>query len=145
MDIWHNLSEQLNIYDDAKKRQDIMLINYGVNVDFLGNFISSESVDFGGFVGIGIGGNSWSGKWLKDFESDWVAEGLNKFNFTSFDFWVNVGLRTNIATYHGLELVARVPFLKTQLIKANDEANGVSFKFDIKQNYNILARYSFSF
>ena len=28
---------------------------------FLGNFIANENIDFGGFVGFGIGGNTWFG------------------------------------------------------------------------------------
>lgn len=38
-----------------------MLLNYGANIDFLANVLVSESVDLGGFVGLGIGGDSWFG------------------------------------------------------------------------------------
>lgn len=34
------------------------LFTYGVNVDFLGNFLSTSVVDFGGFVGLWLGGNT---------------------------------------------------------------------------------------
>ena len=44
------------------KKSSVMLLNYGANIDFLANVLAGESVDLGGFVGLGIGGDSWLGK-----------------------------------------------------------------------------------
>ena len=141
LDLHHNLKN----FTGTNYRPDIILINYGVNVDFLGNFVSTESVDFGGFVGVGIGANSITGKFIKDDVKILEEQGF-KFTDTGFDIALNVGLRTNIATNHGLELVARVPFLPMKMIdeKATAGEHG-SYKITFKQDYNIMARYTFSF
>ena len=149
MDLHHNLKKFTGTNDEGVNesyRPDITLINYGANVDFLGNFVSSESVDFGGFVGVGIGANSITGKFIKDNVKVYEGENGWKFTDTGFDVWLNVGLRTNIATYHGLEVVARVPFLPVKMIdeKAVAGEHG-SYKITFKQDYSIMARYTFSF
>ena len=62
LDIHHNLTKSETLNETTgnyeNKRMDIMLINYRVNVDFLGNFVVTEIADFGGFVWFGIGANS---------------------------------------------------------------------------------------
>lgn len=67
-----------------------------------------------------------------------------KFSDTGFDIALNLGLRTNIAKYHGLELVARVPFLPVKMVEYADEI-GFKVKQTFGQPYSILARYTFSF
>ena len=138
MDLTH---ASIKMTDNETGQQDTLfspiLVNYGVNVDFLGNFVVTESVDFGGFVGVGIGGNTWTGKDIEDMKK---ADSNTKT--TSFDLSLNVGLRTNIATNHGIELAFRVPFLKTQLRSPKD-TNGADIK--LGQNFRVLARYTFSF
>lgn len=138
------------------KNVSATMINYGVNVDFLGNFIAQESLDFGGFVGLGIGGTSWLGKSINDYQKfiDSYQQGW-KLNKNSFDVALNVGLRANIAKNHGVELVARVPFLATKLFdKTYQERFDVggdtilstsSEKTSIHHPYSITARYTFSF
>lgn len=129
--------------NDAIANFNTILVNYGVNVDFLGNFVVTEIADFGGFIGLGIGGNTWSGKDIKDLKNDIALEGGTTLKDTSFDVALNVGLRTNIAKYHGIEVAVRVPFLKTQLYK--DSGAGGSIKMELGQNFRVLARYAFSF
>ena len=165
LDIHHNLKKVDNVeqtFSDAsgnweltnetylgKTRYDITtLINYGINVDFLGNFLVTEMVDFGGFIGLGIGANSLTGKFIKDLKDGFVGSGV-KFSDTGFDIALNLGLRTNIAKYHGLEISARVPFMPVKMVNDSgfDEIAGgdYSFKLSFKQTFSILARYSFSF
>lgn len=104
----------------------------------------TEIADFGGFIGLGIGSNTWSGKDIKDFKNELVAGG-DKVDFkdTSFDVALNVGLRTNIAKCHGVEVAVRVPFLNTRLL--NVSFAGGSVKYELGQNVRVLARYTFSF
>ena len=135
VDLHHNMSKD----KDEEKKTDIIIANYGANVDFLGNFVSTEFVDFGGFVGVGIGANTLTGKWIEDDKTMFENSGY-KFNTTGFDVWLNVGLRTNIATYHGLEVVARVPFLPVEMYVVPDGT-----KYTLGQTYSVLARYTFSF
>ena len=143
------------------------LINYALNIDMLINFIARESswnrvADFGAFVGIGLGGNNWSGKGLNEIDDfiDTVyrGEGANyatmrgiqwektKRNF--FDLSLNVGLRTNIAYNHGLELAFRMPLLKNTFINdkgSNANATSSLNIYSKTSNYNVTFRYIYSF
>ena len=119
VDLHHNMAKAEN------ERLDIIIVNYGANVDFLGNFISNETLDFGGFAGLGIGANTLTGQIFD--------------NTTGFDIALNVGLRTNIAKNHGVEVAVRVPFLPVTF----QEGGGVKYTFG--QEYSVLARYVFSF
>ena len=136
VDLHHNMSKYKEVDPDTLKKetQEIIIANYGANVDFLGNFISSESVDFGGFVGVGIGANILTGKDIEDMKND-----NGNIKTTDFDLSLNVGLRTNIATNHGIEVVARVPFLPITIV------NERGVKYTLGQTYSVLARYTFSF
>lgn len=140
------------------KNVSATMINYGANVDFLGNFIAQESLDFGGFVGLGLGGTSWVGKSIDDYQKliDSYQQGWS-LRKNGFDVALNVGLRANIAKNHGVEIVARVPFLATNLFDKTyqqrfDNGGGgdaylgtSSEKTSIHHPYSITARYTFSF
>lgn len=74
------------------------VIHYGANIDFLGNFISKENIDFGAFVGVGAGVDLWSG---------------GTFSYATHNIYnvaLNLGLRLNIAKHHGIELAQRVQY-----------------------------------
>lgn len=137
------------------KKSSVMLLNYGANMDFMANVLASENVDFGGFVGVGLGGDSWMGKgiehqlWLYRVHNYFsTAHDLKLNSKTNFNVWINVGLRTNFAKYHGIELVARAPFLKNKLLDGNfvDRYDGqVKAKVTIKGIYSVSLRYTVSF
>lgn len=128
--------------------RDATIINYALNIDMLVNFITMESrwnrvADFGAFVGLGFGGNSWFSKSFDEMK-DWGNQFLKKSlpiqrNF--FDLSLNVGLRTNIAYNHGLELALRMPMLKNTFVKYKDNIN----IYAKAPNYNITLRYTYSF
>lgn len=134
VDLHHNMSK----HKDDIEKLNFAIVNYGVNVDFLGNFISNETLDFGGFIGLGLGANTLTGKDIKDLKDSIKAAG-GKFTDTGFDIALNVGLRTNIATNHGVEVAVRVPFLPVTMI------NEGGVKYTLGQEYSVLARYTFSF
>lgn len=84
----------------------------------------------------------------------------SKVQTTSLDVALNVGLRTNIAKYHGIELAVRVPLMPTKTLDVGmrydvairDTAGQEIFtegkstsKATLGQNFRILARYTFSF
>ncbi len=134
------------------KKSSVMLLNYGANIDFMANVLASENVDLGGFVGVGLGGDSWMGKGidhqLELYKVTYPNNALNLRlkNKTSFNVWINVGLRTNFAKYHGIELVARAPLLKAKLLDDNfGTTNNLKAKVTIKGIYSISIRYAFSF
>lgn len=145
--------QYFTIPDTSEKTYATHLINYSANVDFLFNFMTNEMLDFGGFVGASIGGNTWLGSGLDDLENkfkpDTRAGGAFSFNYnrTSFDVAVNVGLRANIATNHGVELVARVPFIATSFFNRSIARNGKaeSLSVSLYRMFSVTARYTFSF
>ncbi|WP_290143200.1 outer membrane beta-barrel protein, partial [Helicobacter japonicus] len=114
------------------------IMNYGVNVDALFNFITSESANFGAFVGVGVGGNTIDSKDLDDIE----VLGIN-LKKTGLDVSLNLGLRSVVDTKHSLEAIARVPLVAMTLFDGN--VAGTQAKFTASRNYNIGARYIYNF
>lgn len=112
-------------------------INYGVNVDALYNFVSSDNMDFGAFLGLGLGANTWSGKAVNLIGEN--LESGKKVSKTGFDLALNAGLRGVFAKQHGVEIFARVPFIATTMLDTS------SFKVSASRNYNAGVRYTFSF
>ncbi len=106
------------------------VMDYGVNVDALYNFVTGGT-DFGAFLGLGLGANTWGGKSFKDAKMD----------KTGFNLALNVGLRSVIAQHHSIEIAARVPFIATTLQKAATDTP----KMTGSHTYNVGVRYIFSF
>lgn len=148
------------IYSGNNVRNIGNLFNYGVNVDFLGNFYSAENLDIGGFIGLGIGANSLTGtdinsirngakEYIKQFEG---VEGVSSSISTpaaSFDAHLNVGLRANLAKHHGIEAVAKVPFLPATIvdysISSQDGTLSSKVTQQIRNTWNFNVRYTYSF
>ena len=133
-------------------KQKITLLNYGANVDFLGNFIANRALDFGAFVGVGIGADSLLGADLDNYPQGFVAKnGIPNTAWspkrTHFSAWANVGLRANLAKYHSIEIFARVPFLANAILQKRENIVGAewSVKTSIVNRYNIGIRYGFNF
>ena len=127
-----NTSATIEGTDETAK---LNVMNYGVNVDALYNFINDDSLSFGAFLGLGLGMNSWSGNAIDGF-SDVFDEKAKK---SGFSLALNLGVRTEIAKHHGVELAAKVPFLATTLF--DKEGAQVT----AQQTYNVGVRYIFSF
>lgn len=110
------------------EKKTTSLLNYGVNVDFLANFVAGEDFDFGAFVGVGVGAYTWlKSGYLENATSDW--------KLTHLDVALNVGLRTNIAKNHGIEVLGRVSFLDAKPVSG----------FTLSHPYSVTARYTYSF
>ena len=148
----------------------IDLLDYSANVDFLANVYANETLSFGLFVGLGIGGNTLVGKYVRDTKRklrDIVANdaqlssrGINiKTHTTHFDFAINAGFRLNVGANHGVELAARVPLLPksvynyalTTVGKVSDTDATLEPKYstslynEVKPNHSVMVRYVFSF
>lgn len=140
----------------TKTSRFFSLFNYGVNVDFLGNFYSAENADVGGFIGLGLGANSLAGNVIKETR-DMLKTTFNQLQggsgsvstpAASFDVALNVGLRANLAKHHGIEAVARVPFLPATIGELDySVANAGSTKqtYQIRNTWNFNVRYTYSF
>lgn len=133
-------------------KQKITLLNYGANVDFLGNFIANRVIDFGAFVGVGIGADSLLGTDFDNYPKAFVAKnGIPNTAWspkrTHFSAWANVGLRANLSKYHSVEIFARVPFVANVILQKRENIVGAewSVKTTITNRYNVGIRYGFSF
>ncbi|WP_181882799.1 outer membrane beta-barrel protein [Helicobacter sp. MIT 01-3238] len=118
---------------DKRSGDWLFRLNYGVNLDAIANFLATDYADLGAFVGLGVGGQTYfftgqNKEALDAFESMGV-----KVSYTSFDVGLNVGLRTNIAKHFGIEVAARVPFIKHNLL----EPKGA---YVLQETYSISAR-----
>ena len=134
-------------YNSSKIKMDtekvaLNAINYGVNVDALYNFVSSDGMDFGAFLGLGLGANTWSGKAV-DAGKEMAKEANKSLSTTGFDLALNAGLRGVFAKQHGVEVFARVPFIATTMLDAKEGTESV--KYSTSRNYNAGVRYTFSF
>lgn len=113
------------------------LINYGANADFLGNFYANETFEIGGFAGLSLGGNSWVAN--MSINASQLNTGSMTSSISGFDVALNIGLRASIGKYHGVELVARVPFIPTNIYDIE------GFKVDYANTYRITFRYNYNF
>ena len=103
-------------------------LNVNANVDALFNFISGDSFDFGIFGGLSLGYANHSPK----------DSGDSSESVGGFDAGINLGLRVNIASHHGIELFSRIG-----LAEQKDEGSLITVKYS--QPYQIGLRYAFSF
>lgn len=120
LDLHHNLTKS------SGTRHNIMIIDYGANLDFLWSPISSESLDFGIFIGIGIGGNTIIGKPIA--------------TNTTLGSALNAGLRANIATNHtikhGIEVAVRMPVLPPLYGESPSKELPYISKEELNRDYN---------
>lgn len=135
-------------------KQKFTLLNYGANVDFLGNFIANNAFSFGAFVGVGVGGDLLLGADLDNYLKSFLAKNVGanpttdlKLRKNNVNVWLNVGLRANLAKYHSVEVFARVSALSDRLLDERFGGHGAEFsvKTTITNRYNIGIRYGFSF
>ena len=124
---------------------NIMTIAWGGNVDLIANFVAMRNFDFGVYAGVFIGANSYINRDLYDLE----IKGFNP-QYTCFDIGLNVGLRTMIDKNIGIEISARVPFIKSKILDNAPAANLITgamgtFSISGKQIYNVNARFLYVF
>lgn len=105
------------------------LLNYGANIDLLANFVAGEDFDFGAFVGVGVGAYTW----LKTGYLENTK--ISSSKLTALDVALNVGLRTNVAKHHGIEVLGRVSFLDAKPVSG----------LTLSHPYSVTARYTYSF
>lgn len=127
--------------------REIIFINYFANVDLLVNFIGGKDGDLGLFVGLGLGGNTITGKGGKDAMDALKALDL-KPDSTSVGGVFNIGLRTSITKTHGLEFIAKVPvvpLILTDMTRKYPDGSTTETKVSVGPTYQLLVRYVVSF
>lgn len=116
-------------------------------------------MDIGGFLGIGLGANSLTGPDVKNQRNS-VKQVANQAKqlganidvstpAATFDVTLNVGLRANLAKHHGVEAVARVPFLPATIadLSIKDPTSGASesLNYSVRSTWSLNVRYTYSF
>ncbi len=127
-------------YFSDDKQSETSAFNYNANIDFLFNFIAKENVDFGGFLGVGIGGISYIGKPIT-ISTDTIQ--THYTDDTSFNAALNIGLRVNFATIHTIEIVETLRLESHNLFGTTlKPSNGSA---SIYYPYTTAIRYTISF
>lgn len=165
----HTLNEEMIREADGSNLstdQAISALNYGVNLDLLFNVLAFQQANLGLFVGAGLGANTFFASNAIDAAKKKIGANpdfgllptelqgqLNndiKDNkaYTGFDAWVNVGIRTNFLEHHGIEVVAKVPFVGTTVYDktlGNPAVASTNGSIKLYNPWNVSVRYIYSF
>lgn len=115
-------------YTDGGSRPKVSSTNFYINGDVLYNFVQATDMEYGAFLGLGVG-YIWHS----------VTNAGNAGGEPSgFDLAVNLGLRAVTYKSHSVELYSRFGLLEQEAT-----AGGVTVK--ASQPWSIGARYVFSF
>ena len=129
--------------DEKGDKTTIKVNSYNItaNADALYNFISSNDLDLGAFLGLSLGYAHHTVK------MEPATEGMPDIKPSGFDLGINFGLRTNIAQNHGIELYSRFGVLQQKKELKNTYEDGGSYTqtFKAQQPYQVGLRYTFSF
>ena len=130
------------------------MLRYGLNADMLLDFILGQNLWLGLFAGVRIGGTSYLGDDIKAINKRLTALNNGSFPKGSFDFAVNVGLRTNITQNSGVELVFAIPVYQMKY-KASSEkvektnttttTTATSLSGAFKEQWSASVRYVWAF
>ena len=117
--------------------------NITANADALYNFISSNDLDLGAFLGLSLGYAHHTVK----VEVQGATEKMPDIKPSGFDLGINFGLRTNIAQNHGIELYSRFGVLqqKKELKDTYEDGSSNTITYKAQQPYQVGLRYTFSF
>ena len=127
--------------DGYKTTIKVNSYNITANADALYNFISSNDLDLGAFLGLSLGYAHHTVK------MEPATEGMPDIKPSGFDLGINFGLRTNIAQNHGIELYSRFGVLQQKKELKNTYEGGYSDTqtYKAQQPYQVGLRYTFSF
>ena len=129
--------------DEKGDKTTIKVNSYNItaNADALYNFISSNDLDLGAFLGLSLGYAHHTVK------MEPATEGMPDIKPSGFDLGINFGLRTNIAQNHGIELYSRFGVLqqKKELKNTYEDGSSDTQTYKAQQPYQVGLRYTFSF
>ncbi|RDU51871.1 outer membrane beta-barrel protein [Helicobacter sp. MIT 01-3238] len=165
----HTLNEEMIREADGSSLstdQAITALNYGVNLDLLFNVLAFQQANLGLFVGAGLGANTFFasnaidaakkkiganpdfGLLPDDLQGQLNNDIKDNKAYTGFDAWVNVGVRTNFLEHHGIEVVAKVPFVGTTVYDktlGNPAVASTNGSIKLYNPWNVSVRYIYSF
>lgn len=115
-------------YTKGKNNPQIQTRNIYGNVDVLYNFAQDADLEYGAFLGVGLG-----------YVSHTIKEkGIGNSEPNGFDLALNLGLRALSFRHHSLEFYTKMGFL-------NQEATAAGVTAKVKQPYQVGFRYIYSF
>ena len=140
-DLGTDYKKDITDADGDKTTIKVNSYNITANADALYNFISSNDLDLGAFLGLSLGYAHHTVK------MEPATEGMPDIKPSGFDLGINFGLRTNIAQNHGIELYSRFGVLQQKKELKNTYEGGYSDTqtYKAQQPYQVGLRYTFSF
>ena len=130
-----------DITDEYGDKTTIKVNSYNItaNADALYNFISSNDLDLGAFLGLSLG-------YAHHTVKVEPANDMPDIKPSGFDLGINFGLRTNIAQNHGIELYSRFGVLQQKKeLKETGDYGSNTMAYKASQPYQVGLRYTFSF
>ena len=126
--------------DGYKTTIKVNSYNITANADALYNFISSNDLDLGAFLGLSLG-------YAHHTVKVEPANDTPDIKPSGFDLGINFGVRTNIAQNHGIELYSRFGVLqqKKELKDTYEDGSSNTMTYKASQPYQVGLRYTFSF
>ena len=132
----------------SQQSYGVRTMSVNANVDMLYNFVSIPNLDFGAFLGIGLGYVNHTFKKAKMQVGRVSVSGFEDFKMGGFDLGINLGLKTQIAQNIGAELYSRFGLLeykKYYLIRQLNATLKYEQTFKAKQPYQVGLRFTYSF
>lgn len=142
-DLGTDYKKDITDADGDKTTIKVNSYNITANADALYNFISSNDLDLGAFLGLSLGYAHHTVK----VEVQGATEKMPDIKPSGFDLGINFGLRTNIAQNHGIELYSRFGVLqqKKELKETYEDGSSYTQTYKAQQPYQVGLRYTFSF
>ena len=139
-DLGTDYKKDITDADGDKTTIKVNSYNITANADALYNFISSNDLDLGAFLGLSLGYAHHTIKMEP-------ANDMPDIKPSGFDLGINFGVRTNIAQNHGIELYSRFGVLQQKKELKNTYEGGYSdtMTYKASQPYQVGLRYTFSF
>ena len=94
---------------------ELKILNLGVNADFLLNFWTDNNIDFGGLLGIAIGGDIFAGEGLANIK----RYAKSRVYLSSLNTSLNLGVQSLILSKIGIEFIAKIPLMSHYFVNQN--------------------------
>ena len=138
-DLGTDYKKDITDADGDKTTIKVNSYNITANADALYNFISSNDLDLGAFLGLSLG-------YAHHTVKVEPANDMPDIKPSGFDLGINFGLRTNIAQNHGIELYSRFGVLQQKKeLKETWDGGSNTQTYKAQQPYQVGLRYTFSF
>lgn len=94
---------------------ELKILNLGANADFLLGFWKDNNIDFGGLLGIAIGGDIFAGEGLANIR----RYATSKVYLSSLNTSLNLGVQSLILSKIGIEFIAKIPLMSHYFVNQN--------------------------